>query len=211
MCNAWNHHPGCTCGWGGEGHLGRRTDGSWSPSSAGSTARWLNLSSFTIPNATCPVCKASVFYYQSPDGGRVFFDELGPPWPKHPCTDTDTWRLSTRAFVPLPPPTSTSHRYAWQDQGWEPFLPDDIRFYAPDLFYVGGNWNGRRQVVYMLRKGASAKNDARDCQPYGLWQMKAQGDAFLASILAPAISPAIRTVYSSTLAARADLRRNKVR
>lgn len=23
MCNAWNRHPSCTCGWGGEGHLGR--------------------------------------------------------------------------------------------------------------------------------------------------------------------------------------------
>ena len=25
--------------------------------------------------------------YQSPNGGRVFFDDLGWPWPKHPCTD----------------------------------------------------------------------------------------------------------------------------
>lgn len=45
--------------------------------------------SYTIPNATCPVCDASVFFYQSPFGGRVFFDELGPPWPKHPCTCSD--------------------------------------------------------------------------------------------------------------------------
>lgn len=28
-----------------------------------------------------------MFFYQSPFGGRVFFDDLGPPWPKHPCTD----------------------------------------------------------------------------------------------------------------------------
>ncbi|TPL45350.1 hypothetical protein [Mesorhizobium sp. B2-4-6] len=28
-----------------------------------------------------------MFYYQSPYGGRVFFDHLGWPWPKHPCTD----------------------------------------------------------------------------------------------------------------------------
>jgi hypothetical protein len=32
------------------------------------------------------VCRAPVFYYQSPSGGRVFFDHLGHPWPKHPCT-----------------------------------------------------------------------------------------------------------------------------
>ena len=39
------------------------------------------------PNARCPVCIADVFFYQSPDDGRVFFDELGPPWPKYACTD----------------------------------------------------------------------------------------------------------------------------
>lgn len=43
--------------------------------------------SFVNPNANCPVCGASVFYYQNEHGSRVFFDELGPPWPKHPCTD----------------------------------------------------------------------------------------------------------------------------
>ncbi len=39
------------------------------------------------PNADCPVCGTPVFFYQNAAGSRVFFDELGPPWPKHPCTD----------------------------------------------------------------------------------------------------------------------------
>ena len=39
------------------------------------------------PNAKCPVCGAPVYFYQNEFGSRVFFDELGPPWPKHPCTD----------------------------------------------------------------------------------------------------------------------------
>ncbi len=47
----------------------------------GATACYVN------PNANCPVCGAPVFYYQNELGSRVFFDELGPPWPKHPCTD----------------------------------------------------------------------------------------------------------------------------
>lgn len=42
---------------------------------------------FTDPNAICPVCGASVFYYQNSFGSRVFFDDLGWPWPKHGCTD----------------------------------------------------------------------------------------------------------------------------
>jgi hypothetical protein len=41
------------------------------------------------PNAKCPVCGAPVYFYQNEFGSRVFFDELGPPWPKHPCTDKD--------------------------------------------------------------------------------------------------------------------------
>lgn len=43
--------------------------------------------SFTVPNARCPECGALVFFYQNVAGSRVFFDDLGPPWPKHPCTD----------------------------------------------------------------------------------------------------------------------------
>lgn len=40
------------------------------------------------PNANCPECNDPVFFYQNERGSRVFFDELGPPWPKHPCTDS---------------------------------------------------------------------------------------------------------------------------
>jgi hypothetical protein len=43
--------------------------------------------SYVNPNAHCPVCGERVFFYQSPSGGRVFFDHPGWPWPKHPCTD----------------------------------------------------------------------------------------------------------------------------
>lgn len=50
----------------------------------GSTSRIVD------PNAECPVCGAPVFFYQNAFGSRVFFDELGPPWPKHPCTDNST-------------------------------------------------------------------------------------------------------------------------
>lgn len=37
----------------------------------------------------CPVCQAPVFFYQNAAGSRVFFNHLGPPWPKHPCTSSD--------------------------------------------------------------------------------------------------------------------------
>lgn len=37
------------------------------------------------PNARCPVCGAAVYFYKNEVGSRVYFDEIGPPWPKHPC------------------------------------------------------------------------------------------------------------------------------
>lgn len=40
-----------------------------------------------VPNARCPVCNAVVFYFCNSYGSGVFFDQIGKPWPKHPCTD----------------------------------------------------------------------------------------------------------------------------
>jgi len=85
MCNAKNHRWNCGCGFGGEGRLGKRV---------------LNIPPvpdlFSVPriprhytkgNARCPVCSASVYFFKLENNGRVYFDEIGPPWPKHPCTD----------------------------------------------------------------------------------------------------------------------------
>lgn len=46
-----------------------------------------SIVSYLNPNAHCPVCGETVYFYQSPYGGRVFFDDVGWPWPKHGCTD----------------------------------------------------------------------------------------------------------------------------
>ena len=78
-CNGNNHGQSCQCGWGGVFYgLGLTTEKSL----------WQRKESYTNPNAKCPRCRASVYFYQSPYGGKVFFDAMGPPWPKHPCTDS---------------------------------------------------------------------------------------------------------------------------
>lgn len=98
MCNAHNHPPGCSCGWGGVWYGNSWVDNrAWAlnrgpkPRKTGSQhGTYSNLSTgHTNPNASCPVCGAPVYFYESPYGGRVYFDELGPPWPKHPCTSHD--------------------------------------------------------------------------------------------------------------------------
>lgn len=105
-CNAHGHPPSCNCGWGGVFHA---------PTVAGEygAGYWSRAGSHTTPNAKCPVCKASVFFYRSSDNGRVYFDDLGPPWPKHPCTDNGSAKA-----VPF---TTMAHK-----KGWWPFYCKSI-------------------------------------------------------------------------------------
>lgn len=110
----YNHHPGCACGWCVK-YGGTRRTFATSPSPAHAWRRSeARFDSYVNPNARCPVCGASVFFYQSPAGGRVFFDELGPPWPKHPCTDNGSaLRASRSEGMP-------HHRPSWFGEGWVP-------------------------------------------------------------------------------------------
>jgi len=116
MCNAFNHPPNCTCGWGGVWYGSNSDAGSWlfnkepRPRKLGRQRGTHENPSggLTVPNSKCPVCGDDVFYYESPYGGRVFFDDLGPPWPKHPCTSGES---ASTVFEKLRP---------WQKQDWKP-------------------------------------------------------------------------------------------
>lgn len=89
MCNAWNHPPGCTCGWGGEGHLGRRTeshDHSTIRTAAPLPRVWRFRDEDFCRPSICPNCGRDVFFVRH-NGGSVWLDDLGYPWPKHSCFD----------------------------------------------------------------------------------------------------------------------------
>ena len=47
----------------------------------------------------CSHCKEAVYYFSCNCGSRVFFDQLGPPWPIHDC-DTSWTRNLKRTFGP---------------------------------------------------------------------------------------------------------------
>jgi hypothetical protein len=118
-CNAWNHPPGCNCGWGGVNYGRAPTPVREILSISAALQIWR---SFVNPNARCPVCEDPVFYYQSENGGRVFFDQLGPPWPKHPCTDRPTWRWPAGTGFRLKEDDvkEPSSPPGWQREGWVP-------------------------------------------------------------------------------------------
>lgn len=154
MCNAWNHSPSCTCGWGGDGHLGRRTLFSSLIQSnvVFKTYRDLWLG-FTNPNAKCPVCGASVYFYASPNGGRVFFDELGPPWPKHPCTDYGKPVIRLTPPVILREELNKTHL----KDGWIPYLCQDIQTIrgGKSIFQLTGLVNDQKQTFFSTKDGLS--------------------------------------------------------
>jgi hypothetical protein len=140
-CNAWNHDINCPCdfrgghGFGGGGG-GRRFSAAaaepilpgWSRSRSGGT-----VASYGNTNARCPECGARVIFYRSPFDGRVFFDPpLGPPWPKHWCTDSRRWgtdnpRPAAANVVPLRTARISvalpKRREVSPDElGWEPLV-----------------------------------------------------------------------------------------
>lgn len=157
MCNANNHPPGCTCGWGGEGHLGRSSGAHRLPVPVLRPvlqSQFRVAESFTNPNANCPVCGAHVFFYQSPAGGRVFFDDLGPPWPKHPCTDNSASgagvaRTASTSAAAAPPVVGKGPR--WLDRGWSPFICDDALLSTGDAGYcmLVGRLGETSMILYL--------------------------------------------------------------
>ena len=116
MCNAYNHATGCECGFGGETYYPKHT--------VGDEIQFLHFGydSFVNPRSKCPVCREPVFFYRSPNGGGVYFDALGHPWPKQPCTESSV-------SLPMRPTLDhiLSDRKAWVRQGWSAIILNSLR------------------------------------------------------------------------------------
>lgn len=85
MCNGLNHRRDCKCGWGRDGFLSYQ-DGYVSPVVKTLAVSFYEkrTSNITVPNFSCS-CGKKVFFFQDSNGGRVLFEALGHPWPKHFC------------------------------------------------------------------------------------------------------------------------------
>lgn len=136
MCNAWNHPWNCTCGWGGPGHLGRRSGGGsvfraymeateHGPTFAPSNSVWRYRDDFCAPTK-CPRCEEAVYFIRH-NGGSVWVDHLGWPWPKHRCFDERrsgeaSWMVYFRTHVPVvesarPPGVGLITHAVWAHEG----------------------------------------------------------------------------------------------
>lgn len=145
MCNAKNHRWNCDCGFGGDSHLTKGTPNAEVDQDLFSVPRIPRH--YTKPNARCPVCSASVFFYTLENNGRVFFDEIGPPWPKHACT----------AGAAEPDPTSagdgSSLRRQAQgrsaDGGWRRLTQVAVEVAEQNTLRLSGKLEGQDLVAFV--------------------------------------------------------------
>jgi len=140
LSRGYNHRGGCVCRFCLPSKAGKTLPPTADLISVGGSSH-----SYTRP-ITCPVCGEAVFF-MSAHGGRVIFDELGPPWPKHSCTDTALAKpLATST-------TANDHvmtrRYAWQEAGWLP-VTEVLVEASNDSVRLSGFHDGKQLAVSIL-------------------------------------------------------------
>jgi hypothetical protein len=193
MCNASNHPPGCMCGWGGFGHKGRRADSGSSNLFSNSDLSPRAYTTYVSPNANCPVCGVAVFFFQSSNGGRVFFDELGPPWPKHPCTNN---RLNEKCK-----PSFKSYR--WQSDGWSPFIISGSVSINNDLIKVSGSHGLLELTIYLVKSEIPGPKEASETLFLSLIQARSVSEGrFEISLLLPSLRNRSLYGYTSSIEAQ---------
>ncbi|SBS62219.1 hypothetical protein [Vibrio atlanticus] len=102
MCNAHNHLPSCNCGY-GRGRNSSFSSRGYQPSSIESKPEKDKAEVFSplLILMECNQCGKSVYFYRSRYNGRVFFDSLGKPWPKHLCLSNDSVKTTDDNFFDI--------------------------------------------------------------------------------------------------------------
>lgn len=145
-CNGNNHGPNCSCGWGGVFHGLGLIDG---------RHHWTRRESYTNPNAKCPLCNAQVYFYQSPYGGKVYFDNIGPPWPKHPCLE----KQGTNSIPARSSENNQRHQSSIDqslfklEPGWWPMLCSSIQTLPENdnvVIFSIGDGQDKKQVYSLI-------------------------------------------------------------
>lgn len=77
MCNAFNHQLYCSCGWG-------PIETPQDMQIASYLTQTYDITRDFCKPSICPDCQERVYFIRY-NGGIVCFDELGKPWPIHPC------------------------------------------------------------------------------------------------------------------------------
>jgi len=120
----YNHYYWCNCGWCVKDR-GYRYISEEKISNSISILQIETYESFTVPNVKCKCCGDEIFFYQSPFGGKVFFNELGHPWEKHCCEP----KCCGKEIASIPYERLDKYRIInsrkepiWKQEGWIPAI-----------------------------------------------------------------------------------------
>lgn len=103
----------------------------------------------------CPVCGQWVYFYSNEFESRVYFDEVGPPWPKHPCTDNvqvqgTAGAHDSRGVTPVIYPIAMGRRML--SEGRLRPLPNSNLHVSCEAFVVEGAWQTERGTLIHLKR-----------------------------------------------------------
>jgi hypothetical protein len=87
------------------------------------------------------------FFLSFTGRGASFFDELGPPWPKHPCTDSTSSPAGFDSHRSQP--VRRFERYDWERDGWAPFFITSAININPLIKKIRGSFQGEDLVLYI--------------------------------------------------------------
>ena len=126
-CNGFNHAKDCQCNFRG-GHPRSRPP-VWRGWKRRAVKRYLSG-----PNAACPECHAPVYYIPGPKGGGAYYNQLGPPWPKHACTNNPS---PYSPYGRTGKPKLRNRRSEFERDAWLPFLIRHIECLASGTIIHG--------------------------------------------------------------------------
>lgn len=132
-------------------------------------------------NALCPICKKPVFFYRNEHGSAVFFDELGPPWPKHPCTINENKKIiySKKNFLCNEP--------VWKREGWINYILVKFKKLDKDSIGFSGYVDGRN-FQFIAKNMPADKWDQFDHSNKYYWHFKWTNEEKTKAIISTYIS-----------------------
>lgn len=116
---------------------------------------YCDFRSFTVPNVKCKKCGQLVYYYEHPSGSRVLFDELGPPWPLHPC-------FSAEQSIKNQSVKTTVKSVNRKEKGWIPVVIKDARLLQERVEVCGHTEKG--ELLFSIPTTTLTSRNIQVCQ-----------------------------------------------
>jgi len=142
-CNGHKHPWNCTCKFGGtSSNTAKRLPAPQTPDlfSVPHVPRH-----YTKPQIRCPFCNEPVFYCRLSNEGSAYFDKIGHPWPKHPCTDK-----SSKLY--RGPPDSP-------EENWPRFEKIVVESITETLLRLSGETQNSEFIVFLHRDTLKEETD----------------------------------------------------